>query len=229
MIYKNDKELQHLHIGDTEIQRVLLGGRLIWENAKVVFLGDGTTFDVSNIRGYENFTANNFFVRVTEKPSVSDRVTGSEAGDWGGINTYLNKSYNANTGAFSFNYRAVTDGGNSRQVGGSVYLVVDLDKAIEKGKVINLGSGRSWNIKNLLPNTYMNLTINNFAIQSATYCHTGNRYWGGTFTYAGYGNLALSYNQATGVLSGGNLIKMTNSGGGYIDDSASSILPFVLL
>lgn len=229
MIYLDSKELQSLFLGNQEMEKVYFGDRLVWERFKVIALGYGTTFDVSNISGFENFSVNNFFVKVNETASVSDRVTGNEFGEDGGINTYLNKSYNTTTGIFSFNYRAVSDGGSVRQVGGYAFLIPELNKFIEDGKIIDLGTGTSWDIKALMPNKYQDFTIDNFAIQRANTCMTGNVYYGGTFNYSGYGTLSLNYNKNTGILTGRNSITMTNNGGGYINNNSASIRPFLLV
>ena len=49
MIYKNNQELQNLHIGENEIQRVLLGEHLIWENNKIIDLGWAKSWNIKNL------------------------------------------------------------------------------------------------------------------------------------------------------------------------------------
>lgn len=75
------------------------------------------------------------------------------------------------------------------------------DKVIwENNKIVDLGWGKSWNIKNLFPNLYNKLTVDNFFLLSANSVN-------GSDTVVGTGRLGLasgiekSYNASTGVLS----------------------------
>lgn len=89
------------------------------------------------------------------------------------------------------------------------------DKEIWGGsKVIDLGSGQSWNIKTLYPNIYSELTSANFFFASASSVSAldvttmrasdTERDWGG-FT----GSITKSYNATTGILTAYSYIKST--------------------
>lgn len=232
----NLKELQYCYSGDLEIERIMYGENLVWELVQSISLGTGSSFNLRNIvDNWQSLTASNFFVRVSGTPIASDSVTGSEETKPNArLHSQLNKSYNASTGTFSCNfqcyatvtYEPIT---SNNTVPCSAFLVPNLSKAISDGVLRDLGSGMSWDIRAIYPNDYRNFTINNFFISSCDECETGNRYYGGTFTFGGTASLNLSYNSSTGILNGSNYINVTNSGGGYISSRAEPIRPYIIL
>jgi hypothetical protein len=69
--------------------------------AKVINLGTGTSFNVSSISGYKNFTKNNFIV---EPPEGGRNAGGSGTG----VGFNYSKSYNSSTGDFRLSMKAST-------------------------------------------------------------------------------------------------------------------------
>lgn len=59
--------------------------------AQVFYLGTGTSFDVSNVPGYQNLTEDNFIVGMTSATCKSDGWIGK-------FNRYVGKTYDASTG-----------------------------------------------------------------------------------------------------------------------------------
>lgn len=102
--------------------------------AQVFYLGTGTSFDVSNVPGYQNLTKDNFIVEVNS-------VSSSFNGDWAGTGSSGNsfsftptKTYNASTGQLTITRTSGSaSGSNNGWAGGntsgsasvsvSVYLV----------------------------------------------------------------------------------------------------------
>lgn len=79
------------------------------QSSNFVYLGEGTSFDVSSYSGYENFTADNFIVESTSA-SGSGRGSGSiNSGGFSSLGMQVNascsltvtKTYNAETGTFT--------------------------------------------------------------------------------------------------------------------------------
>lgn len=216
MIYKGEKELDTLHIGTKEIERVLLGEDLIWENFKYFLLGTGTSINITSIYpDYANLTAGNFFIKSTSgNPTFSASIVASQYGPRLGGASSLEKSYNQSTGVISSNFWASGDSYDRRAV--TLVLIPDLQKQIDSGKVVHLGSGRSFSLKNITDN-WENLTNDNFLISSVSYANMNQRYYeGGAYTCAGYGQLGYSYNQSNGVLSAYHNLIFTNNGGGWL-------------
>ena len=200
MIYKNNEELQNLHIGENEIQRVLLGEHLIWENNKIIDLGWGKTWNIQNLfpNLYQDLTIDNFFLLGATQVSGSDTLVGT-----GEVSIYdgIQKSYNATTGVLSFNTYCNGTTGNVRAV-----MVSKVDK------LTYVGFGTSFNVKNLFPNDYMNMTADNFLVKtmkhwnasselSITYSYHGRRSYSGTWTADGTFRFYKSYNAETGILT----------------------------
>ena len=114
-------------------------------------------------------------------------------------------------------YRAVGTNASSSSVSVQGVLIPDMTRAIEKGKVILLGTSTSFSLKNITEN-WANLTLDNFLISNVNNAGSGNRYYGGSFSCSGYGFITFSYNRTNGVLSCSNNLHFTNDGGGYLVD-----------
>ena len=87
---------------------------LNFSSTKVIFLGSGTSFDVSSYDGYENFTTDNFITEIDYTTSYSGSGTSNStvSGSWSSSDTdyaYVyawaikNKSYDASTGVLTAN------------------------------------------------------------------------------------------------------------------------------
>ena len=217
-VYKGNKEIDEVYLGSDEIAQIYLGAQEIWSKSKVIYLGEGTSFNVSSIYSkYADLTADNFMISGdVSTPSTSGSV--STSGESMSMSSRLNKSYNASTGVFSASHSLTGQNITDKYVGVKAWLVPNLANMVEKGKARRLGSGRSFNIKSLYPDDYQNFTIKNFLIQSISTAESGARYWEGSWTCAGYGQFPFSYDSATGILSAGNNLIYTNSGGGYLEN-----------
>lgn len=230
MIYKNHKELQNLHIGDNEIQRVLLGERLIWENYKLINIGTGKFFNIKELypNDYQEFTNDNFFIYgVSGRGYVSGSIRGDESGPVMGMNSQVIKSYNATTGILSCYLLVNGESTSSNSVNVSVAIIPNVQKALEKGNLIYLGKGWGANIKSHFPNDYQNMSVANFMIGGSDRAGTGNRYYGGSFTCGGYGEVPFSYNAETGQFNVSCKLVVTNDGGGYLSSQSASCSIYV--
>lgn len=76
---------------------------------QVFYLGEGTSFDVSDIPGYKELTVDNFIVDCgTYNLNVSCSLGGS-----GSNSTRLTKNYNASTGVFTLGNTSVSASGGT--------------------------------------------------------------------------------------------------------------------
>jgi hypothetical protein len=104
-------------------------------------LGTGTSFNVSNIRGYQNFTVNNFMVSCQNSSKYfSGQTTNLDNSSVGFPVSFstsfgINASYNSQTGTFSTSISCTTSGSaRNRPFSGSgsisphVYLITDTSK-----------------------------------------------------------------------------------------------------
>lgn len=202
MIYNNNQELQNLHIGENEIQRVLLGEHLIWENNKIVDLGWGKSWDIKSLfpNLYQDLTIDNFFLLSANNVSGSDTVVGTGRL---GLASGIVKSYDASTGVLSF-YTSYNYGQMTNTV--RAVMVSKLDK------LTYVGYGTSFNVKNIFPNDYQNMTVDNFLVKTIRhwnsdtglpygYDYHGSRSISGTWTADGNFTFHKSYNASTGVLT----------------------------
>jgi hypothetical protein len=94
-------------------------------------LGTGTSFNVSNIRGYQNFTIANFMYRIGN--ANSHLVSGDQGQGWFAGNGDFSDSYNSSTGVLTVSYRAYLMTPKSGQMHGSLtsvhaYLITDTSK-----------------------------------------------------------------------------------------------------
>lgn len=194
MIYLNDNELDNLHIGDKEIQRVLLGESLIWENNKVVSLGWGRNFNISGTlpNKYTQLSTSNIFFLSMSNLTTTEGFSGT---GYLTIRTGFTKTYNASNGAMQMNPWC------QRDVGTVSAVVVT-----KPSKLTYLGTATSFNVKSRFPNDYMNFTVNNFLISGINQYNNGlilNAYRGveGSWNATNHHDFIKSYNNSTGVLT----------------------------
>lgn len=114
----------------------MIGSTNAGSACQVYYLGTGTSFDVSNIPGYQNLTANNFIVGATglglsgggSCPYRDDISMGCSGGG------SISKSYNATTGKLTIGAVSgsvyVNNGGPTANVGLGGYFAY-----LVKGKI----------------------------------------------------------------------------------------------
>lgn len=204
MIYRNNKELQNLHVGDKEIQRVLLGESLIWENNKIVVLSEGRTWDIRSLYPtlYNTFTLDNFFLLSANRVTGSSSVTVAYEGDvkYLSITGGLSKEYIASTGTLN---EYLFNNSNRSNV---IPVVVSKPE-----KLIYCGLGTSFDMKTFFPNSYQSLTVNNFIIKTVRHFNGSGRAYGlicnnsrtfpGNWSATNTETLVKTYNASTGILS----------------------------
>lgn len=205
MIYRNNQELQNLHVGDKEIQRVLLGESLVWENNKIVLLGTGTSWNIRTLFPtlYNRLTVDNFFLLSANTVTGSDTVRVNYEGDthYIYITGGLSKSYNPSNGQLSM-YLYNNDNTSS----------VRAVMVTKPEKLTYLGYGTTFNVKTRFPNTYQSMTANNFVIRTLNHWNSsGGRSYGlicnnsrsytGTWSGTNTETLNKSYNASTGILT----------------------------
>lgn len=201
MIYLDGHELVNLHIGTNEIQRVMLGDKVVWENAIVIDLGEGKSFDVSSIYSrYGDLTNDNFFILSASSCSASQgiRMYPTDSRQYVGFSAYLIKSYNSSTGILSC-YNAIRNNGGSVLNSGNVRVVL----VANPSKLIYLGSGTSFNVSSYAG--YQNFTVNNFLIKSTGNAAAGGMFYpqGAVYDDSGKGTstISKSYNSSNGLVT----------------------------
>lgn len=201
MIYLKSKELVNLHAEDKEIQRVLLGDKLVWENAIIIELGTGKSFDVSSIYSrYADLTSANFFILSADSCSASQgiRMLPTDSREYVGFSAILILNYNSSTGILSC-YNAIRNSGGSVLNSGNVKAVL----VANPSKLISLGSGTSFNVSEY--SGYKNFTADNFLIKSTGNASAGGMFYPQSYTYddggTGTSTISKSYNSSNGVVS----------------------------
>lgn len=195
MIYLNENELSDLHVGDKEIQRVLFGDKLVWENNKIVALGTGKSFDLTSVlRKYNELTVDNIFYLNMASVTGSDSRTnvGQEVG-YIAVIGWMHKIYNQETGLLETDHYA-----NSGSANVSPVLVTDLSK------IEYVGTAKTFDIKSLYPDEYQRFTADNFLLKidaSREYLFNHFRGQPGTWWASVTQSLEKSYDPATGILT----------------------------
>lgn len=179
MIYLNQKELANLHIGEKEIQRVLLGEDLIWQNNQVFDLGSTNRYDVKTLLPdiYQDLTEDNFFFLTFN----------TAYGEGSVLRSGISKAYYPQTGYLEFysweqNHEFATHA-----------ICVTKPQRLP-----HIGIGQSFDIRSMFPNSYMNFTADNFVVKNII--HNNNIYSG---SEQGYNYLIFNktYDASTGQLS----------------------------
>lgn len=89
--------------------------------SQIYDLGTGTTFNVSSISGYHNFTTANFMYRIGN--ANAHLVNGNQGQGWFAGSGDFSDSYNSSTGVLTVSYRAYLMTPNSGQMHGSLTSV----------------------------------------------------------------------------------------------------------
>lgn len=151
----NLKELQECHNGTTEIQKIMYGSSLVWENYKLVDLGTAQTFDVKNYTdNWRNLTANNFFI-IGNSNTASISGSDSDSSYINYVSYGYTKSYNNTTGILEF-YIWIVNSHWDRWG----YAPVHVAMVEKREKLISLGAITSFNARTY-PN-YADFTWKNF-------------------------------------------------------------------
>lgn len=192
-----------IYYGGNKIGEVYYGGNLVYSSNKIIDLGSGKTFDIkTNYPSlYASLSTANFFFTTTSSVSATNTVVVSADGDtkYVQLTSGVEKSYNATTGILTFRTKVNTTYGNVR-----AYLVT------KPSKLVYLGVGQSFNVKNSYPTKYTQFTADNFLIKqikhfngggSSGYAYRGARTYAGTWSGTDTFSISKSYNASTGVLT----------------------------
>lgn len=181
MIYLNNSELRELHHEDTEIQRVLLGDKIVWENNFVVDLGSSNRYDIKTLLPdlYETLTIDNFFFLTFD---IAYGVSGAN----GWLKSGITRTYYQSGTLLLYAWE------QAREYNTHAIMV------LKPNRLKSLGFGQTFDLKQIYPNSYQNLTADNFLIKSVRknndvfYCNTD-----------GYNYFLLnkSYDSSTGILT----------------------------
>lgn len=220
-IDKGTTEYSQIKKGTTNISEIYIGNTLKFSDFKVISLGSGTSFNIANIySGYANLTANNFFVLSANNATGSNSISvparpgtdGHTRYDSAGFIAKLVKSYDASTGILTMYNALYRENGVAA---GTANVTAGM--VIKTGKLINLGTGKSFNLTSY--SGYQNFTNNNFLILSAADTSDGNSYYYQTYAYSdsgsGTSSITKSYNASTGVLSAYIRMQSTDTSGVY--------------
>lgn len=150
---RNGNELQNCSYGSTEIQKIMYGTNVVWENLKFVDLGTAQSFNIRNYTdNWANLTVDNFFM-IGNSGRAS--LSGSETGD---VVFYVWNDWEKSYSNGTLTFRVKLTDGNSNVAYGSVHAVM-----VEKrDKLVYLGNGQSFNVRgysNYADFTYRNLLM----------------------------------------------------------------------
>lgn len=150
----NNNDLQEFYYGEEVGTKITYGDKVIWERVKVVDLGTGQSFNISDYtNNYQNLTVNNFFLIGTTSLSISG------FNDDNSSITYIyegyQKVYNASTGVLTFRMYMI-NGDTDAWIYGNVHAVMveNIDK------LVYLGAGQSFNVRSY--KNYADFTYKNF-------------------------------------------------------------------
>lgn len=196
-VEKNLEDLWNCYAQAHEIKKIMYGEALVWEANQVINLGSGKEWDIAALlpNKYKKLSADNFYFCDAGNVSGSVTVTVTETGvDVGNlyIGVGLIKRYDAETGKLTM-YTTCNQGR------GNVTAVF----VSKPAKLISLGMGRSFDLRNLYPNSYQNLTEDNFILKRYDTGLVFNQFRGseGTYTATNTQTYVKSYNQSTGILT----------------------------
>lgn len=218
MIYLNTKELENLYAVNQQIDRVMFGDKLVWENNRIIDLGTGTDFDVSDFyTKFNELTADNFFIVSFSPATLSGNASAyvDETGHlaYVGISTGLVKEYNAETGELSFyqyddfNSSSTIAPTTTTRKKASVHAVI----VTKPEKLIYLGLGTAFNIKGMFPDEYQKFTADNFIARNWKYDNGGQQGYllhgarneAGSWSGSATTKFAKTYDSNTGMLKFG--------------------------
>ena len=198
-LFWGEKEIDQVYWGEKEISQIYWGEKEIWTNGKIIKLPAGTSWDIKQYTSkYKELTVENFYyLSMADVKNVSHSLTnvGEETGYvtiWG----WLDKSYDANSGTFSSVHYA--SGDNRKNANVTPVIVLD------KSKLIDLGSKKTFDIKSRFPDKYQTFTSDNFIFSQghvSSYLYHHFRGYPGTWTVSYNHTIEKSYNQSTGILT----------------------------
>lgn len=192
MIYNGNNEIDKIYYGDNEIGSVWYGNNEVWTNNKIIKLNSGQTFDITQVYSdYANLTTANFYYLELEDVSGTDSVT------YPGYTVYLTL-----TGSLTKTY---TNGifTSEHYINGSKKNTTPVIVP-DPSKLVSIGTGKTFDIKTLYPDTYQNLTANNFIVNipsSQSFLYRGSITSAGTYSCGGTHKLVKSYDSTTGTLT----------------------------
>lgn len=209
MIIHNEDELTAKIIETKNIQRIVHNEKEIWGGTnKTIYLGYAQQFDIKNFyEDWQNLTINDFFLT----PSEGDLHTAQVFCPWDGskctgckentCSVNFSKSYDASNGIFKCYFGH--GGGNVK-----AWLIPNSAELIEKGKIVSLGSGQSFNVSQYAD--FDKATKDNFLVRTLNNCSS-------SFSCCSYqcGNhvgFSKSYNHETGILEMHSYVRRTLSG-----------------
>lgn len=211
------KSLWECYNGDTEIEKIMYGDKLVWEGNKIITLGTAQTFDVASVYPrFNELTADNFFFVSSSPTSVSGTSTATVHDSayycYITIWTGMYKTYNAQTGQLSWYQRNTYSDTYTAHSGGDTRYATASMKAIlvtKPEKLTYLGLGTTFDIKSIFPNDYQNMTVNNFIARNWYYSNGGQQGYithssahvQGTWSGSATTSLIKSYNPSTGILT----------------------------
>ena len=201
-IFKGTTEIDSVKIGDTQISQVYAGAQEIWANVKVIDLGWGQSFDVRALYPkYSQLTVNNFFFLSANSVSGGDSVRVTSTTEYLRIWTGMQKGYS--NGILTF-----FSGVNNNHANVRAVLVSD------PSKLVYLGYGTSFNVRNSFPDSYGSMTNDNFIILKIRHPNPSGGYdemWGrifndsrtapGDYSASDTWSFTKSYNASNGTLS----------------------------
>lgn len=161
----NGNELQSCYNGSQEIDKIMYGSSLVWENIKLIDLGTAQSFNIKNYTSnWANLTVNNFFmVGNSNRASINgidrDDTIVYVTNDW-------EKSYS--NGTLTFRIKIFDSEGRNAYAGVHAVMVEKIDK------LIHLGSGQSFNAKSY--SNWQDFTYKNFLmLKPSGYANHGVR------------------------------------------------------
>lgn len=178
-MFLNGKELQNLHIGDTQIQRVMKGDSLVWEGNKLIDLGSSNRYDLTVLYpDYQSLTNDNiFFLSFEQGYGVAYP------------NVWLQSGVSKNI--YSGGLLICCSWVQNHEF--PSHAVISTKPNLMK----RIGVGQTFDIASLYPNSYQNYTEDNFLIKSIT--HNNYIYRGNEDSYD-YIILEKTYDSSTGEL-----------------------------
>lgn len=200
MITKGNKEINALYYGNKEIFSIYKGNKEIYSNNVAYDMGLGRTFNIPQLieQGvlpssvdYRNLTVDNFATTTTSYGWFWAEIHNAFVG--------TRKSYDQSTGVLTFDYYNINVDSYS-WYNNHVYFIPNPEKAIK----VNVG--QNTNIKNMYPNLYKRLTIDNFLMLS----QRGDGMYNDNGQAWVYCRGVRNYNAETGILNS------YYEGGGYV-------------
>lgn len=202
----NGTEITNVKFNGTQLDKVIYNGTTVWENATILSLGNGQSFNIKNIfPNYASLTADDFMVSSMSNFSETGWTAKQIYQDGYGVGeSELYKSYNSNTGVLTcyvtYRYTYKDSNGTSpryydKKLNVNAYVIL-------KPKA-DLGTATTFDVKSKYPD-YAKLTIDDFYIKEATKFSKG---FTAKWIYSDRGSgvakseIVKSYNPSNGTLT----------------------------